>query len=220
MKVSEVIAMARSSELSNLSSSSFTDSRIIQYINLAIIELSKRFVVSTKAENIKTSVYTSMYVLRSPDVIGIIDIYDQTGKALVCQTLTDDLTFDYKLINNTTFLLNHKEDYRDKIEYHPITGIDELQCKKEPDKELMVIYSAVADLVSKPEDELPIPLVMLDALLAYIGYKATYSITPDGNGIHQAAMGKYEASCKLLESSAYGGQNTIVSKSLQSKGFI
>ena len=41
MKVSEVIATARSCELSNLSTSSFTDSRIIQFINLGIIELSK-----------------------------------------------------------------------------------------------------------------------------------------------------------------------------------
>ena len=112
MKVSEVIATARSCELSNLSTSSFTDSRIIHYINLGIIELSKRFVISTKAEKIKTSMYTYMYTLRSSDVIGILDIYDKTGRALVSQVLSDDDNYDYKLINNTTFLYKHTLDYQ------------------------------------------------------------------------------------------------------------
>lgn len=221
MKVSDVIATARSCELSNLSTSSFTDSRIIQFINLGIIELSKRFVISTKAEKIKTSVYTSMYTLRSPDVIGILEIYDKTGRALVSQVLSDDEDYDYKLINNTTFLYRHKSDYKSTEEVNPITGIEILQYTQEPDNELMVIYSAVADLVVNTTDELTIPLVFMDPLVAYIGYKASHSITQaqSGGGENMASLAKFEASCRLLENSVYVGQTNLMSKSIQSKGF-
>ena len=221
MKVSEVIATARSCELSNLSTSSFTDSRIIQFINLGIIELCKRFVISTKAEQIKTSVYTSMYTLRSPDVIGILDIYDKTGRALVSQVLSDDEDYDYKLINNTTFLYKHKTDYKATEAVNPITGIEILQYTKEPDNELMVVYSAVADLVVNTTDDLTIPLVFIDPLVAYIGYKASHSITQaqSGGGENMASLAKFEASCRLLENSVYVGQTNLMSKSIQSKGF-
>lgn len=221
MKVSDVIATARSCELSNLSTSSFTDSRIIQFINLGIIELSKRFIISTKAEKIKTSVYTSMYTLRSPDVIGILEIYDKTGRALVSQVLSDDEDYDYKLINNTTFLYRHKSDYKSTEEVNPITGIEILQYTQEPDNELMVIYSAVADLVVNTTDELTIPLVFMDPLVAYIGYKASHSITQaqSGGGENMASLAKFEASCRLLENSVYVGQTNLMSKSIQSKGF-
>ena len=221
MKVSEVIATARSCELSNLSTSSFTDSRIIQFINLGIIELSKRFVISTKAEKIKTSMYTSMYTLRSPDVIGILDIYDKTGRALVSQVLSDDENYDYKLINNTTFLYKHKSDYKTTEEVNPITGIETLQYTQEPDNELMVIYSAVADLVLNTTDDLTIPLVFMDPLVAYIGYKASHSITQaqSGGGENMVSLTKFEASCRLLENSVYVGQTNLMSKSIQSKGF-
>ena len=221
MKVSDVIATARSCELSNLSTSSFTDSRIIQFINLGIIELSKRFIISTKAEQIKTSVYTSMYTLRSPDVIGILDIYDKTGRALVSQVLSDDEDYDYKLINNTTFLYKHKTDYKATEAVNPITGIEILQYTKEPDNELMVVYSAVADLVVNTTDDLTIPLVFIDPLVAYIGYKASHSITQaqSGGGENMASLAKFEASCRLLENSVYVGQTNLMSKSIQSKGF-
>lgn len=221
MKVSEVIATARSCELSNLSTSSFTDSRIIQFINLGIIELSKRFVISTKAEKIKTSMYTSMYTLRSPDVIGILEIYDKTGRTLTSQVLSDDEDYDYKLINNTTFLYKHKVDYKTTEEVNPITGIEILQYTQEPDNELMVIYSAVADLVLNPTDDLTIPLVFMDPLMAYVGYKASHSITQaqNGGGEIMNTLAKFEASCKLLETSVYVGQTNLMSKSIQSKGF-
>lgn len=221
MKVSEVIATARSCELSNLSTSSFTDSRIMQFINLGIIELSKRFVISTKAEKIKTSVYTSMYTLRSPDVIGILEIYDKTGRTLVSQVLSDDENYDYMLINNTTFLYKHKLDYKAIEEVNPITGIEILQYTQEPDNELMVVYSAVADLVFNTTDELSIPLVFLDPLVAYIGYKASHSITQpqSGGGENITSLNKFEASCRLLENSVYVGQTNLMSKSIQSKGF-
>ena len=48
MKVSQFLSIVRDSELSNLSSNSFTDDELINFINLGIIELSKRFRIATK----------------------------------------------------------------------------------------------------------------------------------------------------------------------------
>ena len=86
----------------------------------------------------------------------------------------------------------------------------------------MVIYSAVADLVLNTTDDLTIPLVFMDPLVAYIGYKASHSITTqaqNGGGENIASLNKFEASCRLLENSVYVGQTNLMSKSIQSKGF-
>ena len=111
MKVSQVIALARSNELNNLSANAFTDDRIIGMLNLGIIELSKRFTLATKVEGIRTSPYTHMYYLRNTDVIGIIDIYDSKGKSLIAQPSLDSVDYDYKLISNNSFLLHRTQDY-------------------------------------------------------------------------------------------------------------
>ena len=64
MKVSQFLSIVRDSELSNLSSNSFTDDKLINFMNLGIIELSKRFRIATKVETIQTSMYTHIYTLR------------------------------------------------------------------------------------------------------------------------------------------------------------
>ena len=219
MKVSLLIAMIRSCELSNLSETKFTDARVIHFINLAILELSKRFNIEVRAESIKISPYTNVYSLRNKDVIGIVEMYDEEGRELRPQTIIGEESYDYRMINNFTFMLKRKADYTKTVEYNSV-GIEQMQEIGFPDRELVVVYSALSDLVETVDDELTVPTVFVDPIVAYVGYKAMTSLNANEQGETNISLAKYENSCKTLERSAYNGGEVILSKNVDARGFV
>lgn len=219
MKVSQLISMIRSCELSNLSETKFTDARILHFINLAILELSKRFNIEVRAESIKTSPYTNVYSLRSKDVIGIVEIYDEEGRELRPQTIMGEESYDYRMINNFTFMLKRKADYTSTREYNSI-GVEQMQEIEFPNSELIVVYSALSDLIETVDDELTVPIVFVDPIVAYVGYKAMTSLNANEQGETNISLAKYENSCKTLEKSAYNGGEVVLSKNVDMRGFV
>lgn len=222
MKVSQFLSFVRDSELSNLSSNSFTDDRLISFMNLGIIELSKRFRLATKVETIQTSMYTHIYTLRHSDVINILDIIDSTGKSLIPQRTSDSESYDYKLMSNNSFLLKRKFDYVASITHTPVKGgeLEDLQEVQAPDLSLVVVYSAIADLVTDKEDDLPIPELFIEALMSYVGYKSYRTLGANGQNDSSEKWKVFEYCCSLVTNSSYAGNDIILGKSVQSKGFV
>lgn len=222
MKVSQFLSFVRDSELSNLSSNSFTDDRLISFMNLGIIELSKRFRLATKVETIQTSMYTHIYTLRHSDVINILDIIDSTGKSLIPQRTSDSESYDYKLMSNNSFLLKRKFDYVDSITHTKVKGgeLEDLQEVQAPDLSLVVVYSAIADLIIDKEDDLPIPELFIEALMSYVGYKLYRSLGVNGQNDSSEKWKVFEYCCSLVTNSSYAGNDTILGNSVQSKGFV
>lgn len=222
MKVSQFLSFVRDSELSNLSSNSFTDDRLISFMNLGIIELSKRFRLATKVETIQTSMYTHMYTLRHSDVINILDIIDSTGKSLIPQRTSDSESYDYKLMSNNSFLLKRKFDYVESITHTPVKGgeLEDIQEVQAPDLSLVVVYSAIADLVTDKEDDLPIPELFIEALMSYVGYKSYRTLGANGQNDSSEKWKVFEYCCSLVTNSSYAGDDTILGNSVQSKGFV
>lgn len=222
MKVSQFLSIVRDSELSNLSSNSFTDARLISFMNLGIIELSKRFRIATKVETIQTSMYTHIYTLRHSDVINILDIIDSTGKSLIPQRTSDGESYDYKLMSNNSFLLKRKFDYVDSITHTKVKGgeLEDLQEVQAPDLSLVVVYSAIADLITDKEDDLPIPELFIEALMSYVGYKSYRTLGVDGQNDSSEKWKVFEYCCSLVTNSSFAGNDTILGNSVQSKGFV
>ena len=222
MKVSQFLSFVRDSELSNLSSNSFTDDRLISFMNLGIIELSKRFRLATKVETIQTSMYTHIYTLRHSDVINILDIIDSTGKSLIPQRTSDSESYDYKLMSNNSFLLKRKFDYVESITHTPVKGgeLEDLQEVQAPDLSLVVVYSAIVDLVTDKEDDLPIPELFIEALMSYVGYKSYRTLGANGQNDSSEKWKVFEYCCSLVTNSSFAGNDTILGKSVQSKGFV
>ena len=221
MKVSQFISTVRDNELSNISATGFTDQRIINSINLGIIELSKRFRLATKVESIRTSPYTHMYSLRNTDVINILEIYDSSGKTLVPQQVLDDEDYDYRLLSSNSFLLKRKIDYDVGITYTKFKGdqVENIQKIDVPDFVLMVVYSAVADSIETVEDNLTIPVLFVDALMAYVGYKAASTLGANATTDNNNTWKRFEYCCSLISNSSYASDEAIVLNSVQSKGF-
>lgn len=228
MKVSQFLSFVRDGELSNLSSNAFTDDRLISFMNLGIIELSKRFRLATKVETIQTSMYTHIYTLRHSDVINILDIIDSTGKSLIPQRTSDSENYDYKLMSNNSFLLKRKFDYVESITHTIVKGaekgsgveIENLQEVPAPDHSLVVVYSAIADLVTDKEDDLPIPELFIEALMSYVGYKLYRSLGVNGQNDSSEKWKVFEYCCSLVTNSSFAGNDTILGNSVQSKGFV
>ena len=222
MKVSQFLSFVRDSELSNLSSNSFTDDRLISFMNLGIIELSKRFRLATKVETIQTSMYTHIYTLRYSDVINILDIIDSTGKSLIPQRTSDSESYDYKLMSNNSFLLKRKFDYVESITHTKVKGgeLEDLQEVQAPDLSLVVVYSAIADLVTDKEDDLPIPELFIEALMSYVGYKSYRTLGANGQNDSSEKWKVFEYCCSLVTNSSYAGNDIILGNSVQSKGFV
>ena len=222
MKVYQFLSFVRDSELSNLSSNAFTDDRLISFMNLGIIELSKRFRLATKVETIQTSMYTHIYALRHSDVINILDIIDSTGKSLIPQRTSDSESYDYKLMSNNSFLLKRKFDYVESITHTPVKGgeLEDIQEVQAPDLSLVVVYSAIADLVTDKEDDLPIPELFIEALMSYVGYKSYRTLGANGQNDSSEKWKVFEYCCSLVTNSSYAGDDTILGNSVQSKGFV
>ena len=221
MKVSQFISMVRDNELSNMSATGFTDQKIMNSINLGIIELSKRFRLATKAESIRTSPYTHVYSLRNTDVINILEIYDSKGKTLVPQQVLDDEDYDYRLLSSNSFLLKRKVDYDVGITYtkYKSDQVENIQKIDVPDFELMVVYSAIAEPIETVEDNLTIPILFVDALMAYVGYKATSTLGANATTDNNNTWKRFEYCCSLISNSSYASDEAIVLNSIQSKGF-
>lgn len=222
MKVSQFLSIVRDSELSNLSSNSFTDDKLINFMNLGIIELSKRFRLATKVETIQTSMYTHIYTLRYSDVINILDIIDSKGKSLIPQRTSDSENYDYKLMSNNSFLLKRKFDYVDSITHTKVKGgeLEDLQEVQAPDLSLVVVYSAIADLITDKEDDLPIPELFIEVLMSYVGYKAHRTLGVNGQNDSSEKWKVFEYCCSLVTNSSFAGNDTILGNSVQSKGFV
>lgn len=222
MKVSQFLSVVRDSELSNLSSNSFTDDKLISFMNLGIIELSKRFRLATKVETIQTSMYTHIYTLRHSDVINILDIIDSTGKSLIPQRTSDGENYDYKLMSNNSFLLKRKFDYVDSITHTKVKGgeLEDLQEVQAPDLSLVVVYSAIADLITDKEDDLPIPELFIEALMSYVGYKSYRTLGVNGQNDSSEKWKVFEYCCSLVTNSSFAGNDAILGNSVQSKGFV
>ena len=222
MKVSQFLSFVRDSELSNLSSNSFTDDRLISFMNLGIIELSKRFRLATKVETIQTSMYTHIYTLRHSDVINILDIIDSTGKSLIPQRTSDSESYDYKLMSNNSFLLKRKFDYVESITHTKVKGgeLEDIQEVQAPDLSLVVVYSAIADLVTDKEDDLPIPELFIEALMSYVGYKSYRTLGANGQNDSSEKWKVFEYCCSLVSNSSFAGNDIILGNSVQSKGFV
>ena len=197
MLISDIITLARDTELEGISSKSLTDSKLLSFIKLASIELHKRFSIRTSAEVLKISAYTNMYTLRNTDVMQIIAIYDTEGNELKEMEVQNSDDYDYKRITYNTILLN--------------TDLS--------DTEIVVVYKASTPTIEL-DGELEIPDVMIDALLLYIAYKAHTTLKITNTESDTVLYARFEASCNKLSELGYTEVDYMLTRDVGVGGFV
>lgn len=208
MLISDVIALAQKSELQQLGAIQDDEAAIIGYINLGLIELYKRFNLSTNeviitigADGDVTNPYTKISdtIYQMPDdYITMQDVYDESGNLLAINKEDDPYSIFTIRWNQVQI---------------PTTAAGD---------KLSIIYVTNPAWVVDATETLDLPLFLLNALLAYIGYKAHYSL-PENNGMPVEGNVYYQNFENAVTQAKLDGNITIdeiPSRPVGIKGFV
>lgn len=209
MKLLNVIRIARNTTLKNLSEVDKTDEVLVDYVNLATLNLYKRFTLKTEEAIISLETGDTQYVLDGTDpdvnmpagseVMQITSAYDEKGRIGINNDvdplgiyLIDYKTVQVPIVTDNAFISLLFKPYPIEIVYE--TDIDDNTIDK----------------------DIELPRGAIDCLLNYIGYLAYDSVD---NGSGDSYLQKYEFSCsKLIEDGVVPQETYIID--VNERGFI
>ena len=204
MTIAHVIAQARSGELSNLSETGFNDNKIMLYINLGLIELYKRFNLSTGEAILVMSAGKTIYKLdgTDPDVnlggpyMYLISAFDKSGNE--------------RALNNEDDLFSVFTPGFNVVQIpHPTPG-----------EILSLIYGQEPPIITQTTDILPIPVTLLEALLHYIGYRGHGAVNGNIQAENNTHYQRFEASVNRAQILGVTNQDDSIIRHANSRGFI
>jgi hypothetical protein len=173
---------------------------LINYLNLAITELSTRFNLKTIVITLPTYEDLKVYTITDPNVIKVLEVYDDFGVPLTFPNTIDDLnSFDIKEIAANTFLVSN-----------PLDNLHlNFVCK--------MLLPQVTDL----SEDIAISRMFLEPICSYIAFKAYSSLGgPNNQKTSDSCLLRFENNCtKLLERGFANNQESLF-KNIYNKGFV
>lgn len=219
MKLSLILQQARSGELSSLSAKDKTDEKIVTYINLALIALYGRFQLATEEAiiRLRPDIAKTVYTLDSSDhdvmvgnrylndeeFMSIVAAFDEAGNQLVVNDTKDAtsvLTVGYNQV---------------QVPLLADSGYVSLVYRKNPD---LVVY--VDNVGSAIDDDVHLPLQLLEALLHYVGYRAHGAVDGNVNTENNTHYMRFEKACQRAEELGVMTADDTMSLSVQAKGYV
>lgn len=196
MTVNNVITQLRSAEFKGLSTKGFSDTDILSYVNLGLIELYKRFKLKTSESIIDLTNDDTIYELPE-DCMYVLEVYDEDGDI---------------------YSLNDEDDQLSIL----TPSWNEIQVPNpEEGASISVIYIANPDWLTDVESTIPIPAQMLEALLHYCGYRGHLAQNGDAQSENNVHYIRFEASCKRLSELGLFAQDDLNYKlTTQDKGYV
>lgn len=209
MLASQVIALARSSELKKLNVKD-DDAAILGFLNLAILEIHKRFNL-IQGEALVTMVDgTNSYTIDESDTNVTVDFS------------MDDLLVINKVYNYDGQDLPLNDEESDHSVATPRYNVIEVpDIVLTPDEELSVIYRASPKFLTDAAiDSVPLPSQFLEPLLLYIGYKAHASIKGGMQDENNLQYQRFDKSCRKLKVEGLYTEDALSSHKFYDRGFV
>ena len=204
MTVRQVIDLAKASELNGLGKAS-TDEVVVGYINLAMIELYKRFGLRNKEWII--------------ELVDGVDIYTMPADFMWAVAAYGEV--DIRSTETVNQLPINEED--NPLSVNTVSW-NKLQVPVAVSGAyISVIYVASPDVytVNEMEEVLDLPPQMLEALLAYVGYKGNSTIDSGVQTEDNAWYIRFEASCnKIREYGVMTSDDMYMNKRLSTRGYV
>jgi len=194
MKLQEVMALIQV-RCPNVSVSDNEDA-IINFVNLGVAELYRRFNLKIKSETIVTTNDLALYTLRNDDVELVLYVYDKTGRELRQSDVINSMDYDYKILNYRSILLRH-----------PHEGY------------IYVVYKASPIKLRDMDDEIDLPSTMLDALLTYVSYVLVGTINSDQKNESSMFYQMFTRQCDEMVNQGYKISLNSETAAIQAKGF-
>ena len=204
MTVRQVIDLAKASELTGLPAAS-KDETVLGFINLGVLELYKRFTLSVEEWIIALEDGQSYYTAPE-DFMWIIAAYGEVGMDSV---------------QEVNVLPVNEEDNPLSIN---TVGWNKVQVPLSVTGDYVsIIYAATPEVysVTDMDKTVNIPPQMVEALLAYIGWRANSTIDTGIQTEDTVWYNRFESSCSRLEVKGFINANDVVmTNRLNMRGFV
>ena len=204
MTVKQVIDLAKASELTGLPAAS-KDETVLGFINLGVLELYKRFTLSVEEWIIALEDGQSYYTAPE-DFMWIIAAYGEVGMDSVQEVNVLPVNEEDNPLSINTVGWN-------KVQVPlSVTGAY-----------VSIIYAATPEVYSITDMNKPvnIPPQMIEALLAYIGWRANSTIDTGIQTEDTVWYNRFESSCSRLEVKGFINANDMVmTNRLNMRGFV
>jgi len=204
MIIARAVAQARSGELNNLSSVKFSDDKIIEYINLGVIELYKRFNLATGEAIVTMRAGKTIYKLDGSDVdvnlegpfMYIQGVYDESGEEMTVNAERDPLSILTPSYNT-------------------------IQVPSPADGDVLsVIYGEEPPYATAVTDVLAIPVTLLEALLNYVGYRAHGAVDGNIRAENSTHYQRFEQSVARAKALGVVNSDDVLNTTTEEKGFV
>lgn len=204
MTVKQVIDLAKASELTGLPAAS-KDETVLGFINLGVLELYKRFTLSVEEWIIALEDGQSYYTAPE-DFMWIIAAYGEVGMDSVQEVNVLPVNEEDNPLSINTVGWN-------KVQVPlSVTGAY-----------VSIIYAATPEAYSITDmnKTVNIPPQMIEALLAYIGWRANSTIDTGIQTEDTVWYNRFESSCSRLEVKGFINANDMVmTNRLNMRGFV
>lgn len=204
MTVRQVIDLAKASELTGLPAAS-KDETVLGFINLGVLELYKRFTLSVEEWIIALEDGQSYYTAPE-DFMWIIAAYGEVGMDSVQEVNVLPVNEEDNPLSINTVGWN-------KVQVPlSVTGAY-----------VSIIYAATPEVysVTDMDKTVNIPPQMIEALLAYIGWRANSTIDTGIQTEDTVWYNRFESSCSRLEVKGFINANDVVmTNRLNMRGFV
>jgi len=171
------------------------DTDLVSAINLASIELHKRFRLTVNEYYLPMTQVTTIYTLPE-DCLHVLEVYNQEGQIFNLNDETD--------LNSVSTI-----SYNQIQVGNPIDG-----------EYLSVIYQASPKLNTSLDDVISIPYTLLEPLLHYIGYVMYGSSSADLDSPASHHMQVYMDSCKKIELDGLITPDNQIKHVVSAKGYV
>lgn len=204
MTVKQVIDLAKASELTGLPAAS-KDETVLGFINLGVLELYKRFTLSVEEWIIALEDGQSYYTAPE-DFMWIIAAYGEVGMDSVQEVNVLPVNEEDNPLSINTVGWN-------KVQVPlSVTGAY-----------VSIIYAATPEVygITDMNKTVNIPPQMVEALLAYIGWRANSTIDTGIQTEDTVWYNRFESSCSRLEVKGFINANDMVmTNRLNMRGFV
>jgi len=205
MLVSQVISLAKSSELRQLAVKDDNEA-IIGFINLGMLELHKRF--SLKAEEAIVTMQAGRHTYRLDGGDSSVNITEPENLLLV--TYCSDEEGKTVSINKDDDALGIRTPTYNTIDVvTPVAG-----------KRISVVYRASTQFVTSITDNINIPPQLLESLLHYIGYRGNTTVSADIKAENNTHYIRFDQSCTRVVNQGLVFSDSIESSKFAQRGFV
>lgn len=207
MLVSEVISLAKNSELRQLAVKD-NEEAVLGFLNLGVLELHKRFPLRTEEAILTlrngkplyrldgTDDAVSMYVDSVKNLLVIYKCYDEQGDEVPINDENDPLgimTPSYNVIQ--------------------VPSINDGEI-------LSALYQVAPDFYTSVDDVIALPPQLIEALLHYIGYRGHSTISADIKAQNNTHYIRFDQSCERVLDNGLILPDDMESNNFDQRGFV